>query len=297
MVDTKICLGVSGGIIALIVGYLALSFSSLEYNEYGLDYSSIWKEVDTAVYTGGIHFLGFQHSFIKFPKAVQTIEFSDSSSDSRTIESRTSDGLEVNLQISFQYELQAHNLYTLYMHYGEDYKKTMIQVAIDTINKVSNNYTAYGFFLNRTEIGNVMESQMNNVLNSTLYSSIRFFQLKDVDLPDDFENAIQMTEVKKQDIEKAKAEKSKVEVEIETKLQKAQQNVQIILNQAQGQANSITSANQADVKSYNYTEWNIVEGYANLKIEANITNQGLLDYIKSTIIDNYQGDHLVISLD
>jgi hypothetical protein len=37
-----------------------------------------------------------------------------------------------------------------------------------------------------------------------------------VDLPDTFENAIQLSEVKKQEIKKAEAERSKTEVEINT---------------------------------------------------------------------------------
>ena len=52
----------------------------------------------------GLYFLGIGHSFIKFPKNVQTIEFSKERLSSRpAISSRTSDGLEVVLEMSFQY--------------------------------------------------------------------------------------------------------------------------------------------------------------------------------------------------
>lgn len=183
------------------------------------------------------------------------------------------------------------------MNYGENYQDYMINIAIDTVNKVSNNYTAYNFFLNRTEIGNQMQDQLNTALNSSLHALVKFFQLQNVDLPDEFENAIQQTEVKKQDIEKAKAEQNKVNVEIETRLQKAEQNKYIILNKAYGIANSTISANLANVLAYNNTQWGIIDGYVNLKIQASLNNSGLLNYIKSTIIENYQGSHLIISLD
>jgi len=42
-----------------------------------------------------------------------------------------------------------------------------------------------------------------------------------VDLPDLFEDAIQMSEVKKQDIQKALAELSKVQVEVDTRIKSA----------------------------------------------------------------------------
>jgi regulator of protease activity HflC (stomatin/prohibitin superfamily) len=297
MVEQNVLIGI-GTVVVLIIAYIALSFSSLEYNEYGLDYSTIWKTVGTSVYSGGIHFIGFQHSFIKFPKSVQTIEFSSADdADGDIIQSRTSDGLEVNLEISFQYELQPAGLYSLYMNYSEDYQGFLINRAIDVVNKVSNTYTAYDFFLNRTDIANVMDQQLGSGFKQDLGISIKFFQLKDVDLPNSFEDAIQQTEVKKQDIEKAKAERNKVTVEIETKIQKAQQNTQIILNQAGGTANATTSANKAQVKAFNYTERNVVDGYNTLKESAGLDNGGLLDYIRANIIANYEGEHLIVSLD
>jgi hypothetical protein len=73
---------------------IIISFSSLEYTEYGLDYSSISKTVFIHIsdiiiyfikkiqvypepYGSGIHFLGIGHSFYKFPRTVITIEFSN----------------------------------------------------------------------------------------------------------------------------------------------------------------------------------------------------------------------------
>jgi hypothetical protein len=51
-----------------IIGFF--SFSSLDANEYGLDYSYITKNIDTKVYGPGYHFLGFAHSFLVYPSTV-----------------------------------------------------------------------------------------------------------------------------------------------------------------------------------------------------------------------------------
>jgi regulator of protease activity HflC (stomatin/prohibitin superfamily) len=264
-------------------------------NEYGLDYSGIFKSVDQSPYTSGIHFLGFQHSFIRFPKSVQTVDFTNGG-DAGIIESRTQDGLEVLLEISFQYELEVSKIYELYMNFDTTYQNNLILISIDVINKVSNNYTAYDFFVLRNEISGVMEASLTKRLRSEMGIGIKFFQLKDVDLPNSFEDAIQTTEVKKQDIEKAKAEKSKVVVEIETKLQKAKQNQEIILNKAYGEANRTTLNNYATVKSFNVTERSIVDGLKELKSTAEFNNQQLLNYIESKIIENYKGSHMIISI-
>lgn len=93
------------GLFTIIGGiFLILGFSVLEATEYGLDYSWVSKNVNKKVYENGLHFLGIGHSFIRFPKMVQTIEFSkDSSANQGPVQSRTLDGLEVVIEISFQY--------------------------------------------------------------------------------------------------------------------------------------------------------------------------------------------------
>lgn len=59
---------------------------------------------------------------------------------------------------------------------------------------------------------------------------IQFLQLRSVDLPNPFEQAIQESEVKKQDIKKAEAELNKITVEADTLIKSAQfqKNVTIV---------------------------------------------------------------------
>ena len=71
------CCGCSALTLILAGVYVIFSFSSLDATEYGLDYNSITKSIDQNVFTSGYHFLGFAHSFIKFPSTVQTMEFSN----------------------------------------------------------------------------------------------------------------------------------------------------------------------------------------------------------------------------
>jgi hypothetical protein len=90
----------------IIVGgiLLILGFSVIEATQYGLDYSWVSKNVDKKVYENGLHFLGIGHSFIRYPKMIQTIEFSKEKSENEgPVLSRTADGLEVVIEISFQY--------------------------------------------------------------------------------------------------------------------------------------------------------------------------------------------------
>lgn len=75
-----------------------------------------------------------------------------------TPESRTSDGLEVKLEISFQYSLIAEGLYGLYMSYEQEYPYIIQNVAIDALSDLTTNYTAYNFFMDRGRIGTEMQA-------------------------------------------------------------------------------------------------------------------------------------------
>jgi hypothetical protein len=68
------------------------------------------------------------------------------------------------------------------------------------------------------------------MFSAICYANIQFLQLRSVDLPNQFEDAIQESEVKKQDIKKAEAELNKVRVEVDTKIKSAefQKNVTVV---------------------------------------------------------------------
>ena len=94
----------------------------MEATEYGLNYSWISKNISPNIKENGLYFIGIGHSFIKFPKTVQTIEFSNQKTANKSqIQSRTSDGLEVTLEITFQYILIKYKIYELYNKYGSNY--------------------------------------------------------------------------------------------------------------------------------------------------------------------------------
>ncbi|OMJ94404.1 hypothetical protein SteCoe_2457 [Stentor coeruleus] len=297
MADNQTILTCVGVIIVGVIILIVMSFSSLEYAEYGLEYDKMWKTVGTTVFTAGIHMIGPMSSFIKYPSNAKTIEFSTADDSSHGLmECRTSDGLKVELEVTFNYELQQDCLFDLYMNFGDNYEGFIVNAAIDETSKVATNYTAYNFFVNRSDIGEVMAEYVKLRMKKDMGILTKFFKLKNVDLPDDFEDALQQTQVKKQDIEKAEAEKSKAIIQMQTNVTKAVENTKIILNEAYGTSNATTSASKSEVKTYNYTERNTIEGFKNLKTSANLDNEGLLNYIKAQIIQNYEGDNMVISI-
>jgi len=277
---------------------LLFSFSSLNVNEYGLDYSSISKTVHSEPYVAGFHFLGVGHSFFRFPRTVQTIEFSsEHTATSGNIRSRTSDGLEVNLEISYQYKVIFEKLYDLYSQYGMDYYGVFEKIGIDVLTELATKYTAYDFFVNRQKIGQDMQAALNKVYAAKCYSTVDFFQLRSVDLPDLFEQSIQLSEVKKQDILKAKAERNKIQVMLETLRKTALFQRNVTLNVAEGQAESILAQNLANAKSFLLVQNSMSSGYGSLKKKLGMANSNLVDYVRAKAFREFNDTNLVMSID
>ena len=297
--DAGILGSMLGVLMVVFITLIVMSFSSLEINELGLDYSAISKSVNPEPFKPGIHFLGIGHHFIKYPKVVQTIEFAGKRTRRQqgTVRSRTSDGLEVTVDISFQYRIRPDKLYELYMRFGDHYKQIFERVAVDILTDGTTNYTAYQFFYDRASIGTQMRTHLGHAYHDNCLAIIEFFQLRQIDLPDDFETAIQDTEVTRQDISKASAEQQATYIELDTVVKKAQFNKNIFVNLARGSAQEILINNNATVESLVFTQRQVSTAYQGLKTALQLTGKDLLGLIKSKLVKQPKGkENMVISL-
>ncbi|CAK0907051.1 unnamed protein product [Prorocentrum cordatum] len=112
-----------GGIGLAVLAGLAVCYSvgNVEITEHALNYSMLTRKAERRAYTAGRYWIGPFNYFIKFPAILTTIQFSDAKmqadlaqSGEAELRSRTQDGLDVFIELSFQYQLQSVNLYDLY---------------------------------------------------------------------------------------------------------------------------------------------------------------------------------------
>ncbi|KAL4470381.1 hypothetical protein ABPG74_011992 [Tetrahymena malaccensis] len=281
-----------------LIFVIICSFSSLQVNEYGLDYSSISKTISQTPFEAGVHFLGIGHHFLIFPKTVINIEFSNERGASAgMIMGRTQDGLQVNLEISFQYKLIVKDLYNLYTRFGLKYEQVFVYQSIDILQEMATKYTASDFFTDRFNIGTEMQNKLNEYFQKEFCSSVEFFQLRKVDLPDKFEHSIQETEVQKQSISKAQAQKQKIEVELSTKLMEAEYQATVVKNLAKGDAQSIKYDGESKAKAFQEVQDAYGLQYKHIKDDLQFDNLSLTKYMKSKIIREYEGNQLIVNLD
>ena len=103
----------------------------------------------------------------------------------------------------------SNRLLDIYLTYGPDYWTPCQKVAVDVLTDVATRFASDRFFFDKETIGLEMQHNLNDTFSRMCYLSVEYFQLRNIDLPDHYETAIQQTEVKKQDINKAYAERNR----------------------------------------------------------------------------------------
>lgn len=279
----------------------------MEVTEYALEVSMVTRKVNKNPYLSGRYWIGPWSYFIKFPAVVKTVQFSEARMQDDLgvdepgepmLRSRTSDGLDVTIELSFQYQLYMERVYDLYttMGAGRDFHDIYVRVAIDRLTEIATEYTANEFFVDRTRIGKDMERVLKKDFEDKLFATIFSFQLRSVGLPDEFEKAIQMTEVKKQDVQVAEAEQLSTKVALDTELMKAKRRTKVKANRAEGFAESIMLENSADITQYLTTQEKAAASYKGILKELDNKENELLAYVQSRVLRDHISDKVTLGL-
>mmetsp|Transcript_239 Transcript_239/g.623 ORF Transcript_239/g.623 Transcript_239/m.623 type:complete len:298 (-) Transcript_239:211-1104(-) len=292
-----------GAILAVVVGALTilicLSFDSLEYQEIGLNFSWISETIEARPYLSGRYYLGVGNHFIKFPKTVKSVFFIDEQVADRSgpaLQSRTKDGLNVRLEVSFQYRLQFNKLYDMYTALGPSYEQIFVRMAIEQLTTAATLHNAHYFFTNRTSISQEMHSMLDGHLKKHAGAEIPFFQLRTVHLPKAFEDAIKDTQVKQQETQIAALEQKTQRVSFKTKVLQAEQAVKVMHNEAVGEAASIMAENDAYCTQYRVTQNLQADALTTLMETAGWNSRQLLDYLKIRAVRDHPADKMTITL-
>lgn len=224
------------------------------------------------------------------------MEFSKAASKTLPpINCRTKDGLKLQLEVSFQYRVIKDHIYQLYTTYGNEMKNILLRVAIDSISDTATNYSSQDFFTVRDEIALKMHEDLEYRLSSDLFTKVVFFQLRSIDLPNDYEDAIQFTEVTKQSILLAEAQRKKNQVVLDTQIQQAAIAKQITTNHTQGSAEALILKAQAQGTTFQNVTQGQAQAYQQLKSSLGLSNPELIQYLQLSMIQNTNGN-IVISL-
>lgn len=252
-------------VIILILGAFIYFFianpETVAFDEYGIEEKFISGELTGEIYESGFHYVGWNRDLIKVKSTFKTVEFKETSS----LKTRTQDGLALSLELSLQYRLIKDRVITLYKEFKDDIDNQVVRVARDVLRDIASLYAGVDYFSDRTAIGNAMEVAIYDVLYE-LGVELGDYQLRQVDLPDDFEQRITDLEKARQDVLIATEQQKREIIEAETLLEIATINAERKVIDAQGEAEAFIIS---------------VEAMANATyIELNATGQALYDFAK-----------------
>lgn len=308
--------------IAFIFGAVALplSFKSLAQGRYALELNWHTQEIAQTVYTEpGLYFLGFGNMFVEFPSTFQTMYFIKEAANVEDdeehpsikrppLKARSSDGLEMTVAISLQWQLSKKSLKPLYNILGGGspeeslYRDEFVRFARAAVVESCANWAADAFFVNRTTITNDMLEYVTAAFQRPdlgLDISIQGLQLREVDLPDKFDEEIIKMQEQMQEVEVALAERREKRIQMEKELMVAEQRVLQVVKESEGAAEKIRLENEAVVEQLLIFQQK--QASANADILGKFSNESnpyerLFDMMEIRALSSHNDTKLLINL-
>lgn len=212
------------------------------------------------------------------------------------LKSRTSDGLELTLELSFQYKLVPETMHKMYTRFGVDFHSIFIKMAMDLLTSAATKHAARSFFVNRTLIGNMMEATLKSHFRQNAFVEVPLFQLQAVSLPTQFEAAIRETQVAEQKIKKVQAEQTTKIVEFKTGVIQAQRYVKVQEQQAEAVAESIRLRNMAEIQSFNASQSLAAEAFKGILSNFGGDQEKLLAYMKVRAVRDHPASNSILGI-
>ena len=143
-----------------------------------------------------------------------------------SLTARTYDGLSVELELSYQYRLEAaaESLASLYRDFGLDYEVAYIRESRDVLRTSASRFSAFEYFYNRSSVAAAMQQELTEAL-SRWHANVEAFQLLEYQLPSSFAIAIENTEVARQEVEQMELQLSVAGIDAATRLLSSQYQV------------------------------------------------------------------------
>jgi regulator of protease activity HflC (stomatin/prohibitin superfamily) len=225
-------------VVPFLLGY---SFDTVHPRHMGLLFNQNTLEVrcDKLYYSPtepSRYWLGIGHRFLEFPATHQVIRMHEGTH----ITSKTTEGAEVRMGLAVRYSLpkDAPLLCDMYFKFGEEWETVLIPIIRSAVRDVISEYSVRDMWEDREGVSTTLHGELESVLavhNVTLESS----QVLSLDIPAELANAITTTSVAAQAIETALYQKEAEQVSAVTRRLQAEQDANVLLEVAEGQAAAV----------------------------------------------------------
>jgi len=232
--------------VIVIIVLISVSYRKVEMTEVALLYSHASRRIDREkLYGAGRYYVGVGGEFIAFPLTQREMELP-------IFESRTADGLKIELQVSLNYKIEENKekILAIYDHFGINYDGFLSRLAMNIIRDAAATFVAFEFSTNRSQVSLKMESDIRDDMES-IGLRLESVQLLNINFPRNYSNTLQNTLMLQQQVTQAERDKAAEIVSLEGELSKANITAEGIISDAMSQATTIRNNADADAEALN----------------------------------------------
>lgn len=282
------------GIFTAII-LLPMSLRKLASTEFGIKYTRYSKILDDAALSGGLHTGPPGFRFIKFPSTFVTNELPPDTCLSR-------DGLRVETQVDFQYQIPADWLLPAILKYRdfENWSTIVESAAISAVQHTCSEFNVSNFQNMRGEIQRRMEDNLRLKLEgeagdgeSGVYARAVSLQLRNVDLPFKYQEAVAVKQSATEDITLARNERIQETTKARTDLLAAQEQARIINDTAVNEADIILTEARIKAQETTFAFATEADVIVQVKEKLSLSTAGVLAYLSNRLYE--VAPHLKVS--
>lgn len=228
-------------VISVIVA-LALIIASLQKvssTEFGVEYNVWSKKLESVSKAGGLFLGPVGYRFVKFTSTQINADFSDTCV--------SNDGLRVVVDVSYQYRLDIESIIEVILKYREFEKWNQVvnASANSAIQHSCSVWNVTDFQSNRALVQETMfenlqkkiEGDANDEFSRGVYAIASSLQLTNVDLPVQYQEAVEQKQRAEEDILLAKTQRIQEKTKADTEFKAAEKQYEILIDRAWNEGN------------------------------------------------------------
>lgn len=292
----KICCALISVVLFLAIIILPLSLKKVGSTEFGISYTKYSKQLDDAARSGGLYTGPPGFKFIKFPSLYITADLPESTCVSK-------DGLRVNYDVTFQYRMEERDLKPAILKYRnfENWARIVEVAGNSAVQHACSLFEVSNFQNKRGVIQSTMEDYLRIKLEGVegssddvgVYATALSLQLRNVDLPSEYREAVSEKQQAAEDITLAKNQRLQLTTKARTQLLSAREEAKKINDTAINEAEVLLTeaALKAEEIEISYrTEAEVIRG---VKEDLGLTSEGVLAYMTTRMYSEAEGLEIV----
>lgn len=264
---------------------IGVSLKRVSTTEYGISYTKYSKQLADAAKSGGLFSgpPGFQ--FIKFPSLYITAELPTSTCVAK-------DGLRVKYDVTFQYQMPEKWLLPAILKYKdfEGWAKVVEFAGNSAVQHACSLFNISNFQNKRGVIQARMEELLDLKLagvdgtgSDGVFASAVSLQLKNVDLPDEYTNAVSEKQQAEEGIDLARNQRLQETTKASTELLSAREEAKKINNTAVTEAELLLTEATLKAEEINFSYQTEAEVLISVRESLNLTSEGVLAYMSNRL--------------